>query len=109
MTRFLHTLLVCVVIATSSGVASAALAALHGDECGDDCEETGACPDEGADETCPPFCSYCPCGSLVLTGDVGVDVATDLASPVNALANASTRLPDDPPPRGVFHPPRPVL
>jgi hypothetical protein len=99
-------------LATTGGVPAVVAAAATADACGDDCgDETRSCPGgdgEGDDDAgCPPFCHGCLCRVQLGTPAPLATVRARVGEPeLISIAPLAPRL-QTPPPRGVFHPPRP--
>jgi hypothetical protein len=102
MARWLRALVVAVMLVTSTGVASAVLAAVTATE--DACADSGACP-RGDDDNCPPACMVCGCAAFPVPIErphvEGADVMQAGVAPPYVHLHVPT-----PPIRGIFHPPR---
>lgn len=75
------------------------------DDCAQECttDEPGGCP-EGCGN-CSIVCSSCPRSHVVVPSLVA-SVAPVVVDFARIASEAGERLPDDPVPEGVFHPPR---
>lgn len=80
------------------------IAELTEDECAEECtDEPTGCPEEGCAD-CSIICSSCPRAHLVVPTQamrLGPEVFV-----ARFGTDAAERVPVDPPPEGVFHPPR---
>jgi len=100
--RLVFGVVVGVALLATTGIPSIVVATTHADCCEEGCDDS-QCP-EGSG--CPPLCTACVCGAyfapllLVPHGVPHVLAVAVRTSP------PSTRIPDHPPARGVFHPPR---
>jgi hypothetical protein len=95
--------LVALVLAFTVSGAPAWLSELAEDECGEKCAENCGCSVKSCRD-CSIVCSACPRShvlvpSLVATGVEVIDFAW-------ISSEASERVPEDPVPEGIFHPPR---
>jgi hypothetical protein len=74
------------------------------DDCAEQCADESGCPDKGCGD-CSIICSACPRGHVLVPSLVASVV---LASTDFDWISTETRqrVPDDPVPEGVFHPPR---
>jgi hypothetical protein len=102
--RFLQ--LVALVLVFMVSGAPAWIAELAEDDCAAKCadEEQDGCPDEGCGD-CSVVCSSCPRSHVVLPSHV-VRVAPGSLDFACLASEAGERVPDEPVPEGVFHPPR---
>jgi hypothetical protein len=100
--RFLQ--LVALVLAFVVSGAPAWIRELAKDDCAEECASDRSCPDDGCGD-CSIVCSSCArvhvvVPSLVASAVAAPNVVTWISS------EAGERVPDDPVPDGVFHPPR---
>jgi hypothetical protein len=102
--RLLQVVALVMVFAISG--APAALAELSEDDCAEQCadEDQTGCPDEGCAD-CSIICSSCPRTHVVAASGASPLSAVLLAG-VRIATEPAQRIPADPPPEGVFHPPR---
>ena len=86
--------------------APAMLAELAEDDCAEKCADEGqtGCPDEGCAD-CSIICSSCPWTHVVAPSGANPLPAVPLSG-ARITTEAGQRAPADPPPEGVFHPPR---
>lgn len=74
------------------------------DDYAEECADERGCPDEGCGD-CSIVCSSCPRGHVLVPSFV-VSVAPASTHFAWISSEALERVPDDPVPEGVFHPPR---
>ena len=101
MPRFLHVF--ALVMAFIASGAPTWISELAEDDCAVECSDESSCPDEGCAD-CSIICSSCPRSHVVAPQTTMV-----VPMPINVSAvahEASERWPLEPPPEGVFHPPR---
>lgn len=102
MPRFLP--LVALVLAFVVSGAPAWIGEVLEDDCAEECADPTGCPEDGCAD-CSILCSSCP-----RTHVVAPPLAVAFAPAAGGLAwlagDARERVPDDPVPEGVFHPPR---
>ncbi len=101
MPRFVHLIALALVFAMSG--APTWIAEAMEDDCAEECASESGCPDEGCAD-CSIVCSSCPRAHFVAPQTV-----TLAPTPVGVSSvahEAGKRLPQGPPPKGVFHPPR---
>jgi hypothetical protein len=95
--------LVALVLAFVVSGAPAWIGELVEDDCAEECADSTGCPEDGCAD-CSILCTSCP-----RTHGVAPHAAA-LAPAARGLAwlagDARERVPDDPVPEGVFHPPR---
>jgi hypothetical protein len=98
--------LVALTLAFLVSGAPAWAAELVRDDCGDECagDETSSCPEQGCTD-CAFTCSSCP-RVIALAWTHAVRVAPVVTSFAWLTNETGERVPDDPVPEGVFHPPR---
>lgn len=73
------------------------------DDCAEECSDESQCPDQGCGD-CSLICSSCPRAQYMAPTDVTVVPSTIEVSSV--AHDTSEHRPMEPPPKGVFHPPR---
>jgi hypothetical protein len=102
--RFLQAIALVLVFVISG--APAVLAELLEDDCAERCadEDQTGCPDEGCAD-CSIICSSCPRTHVVAPSGANLLPTAPLAV-ARITTEAGQRVPTDPPPEGVFHPPR---
>ena len=100
MPRFLHVLALSLAFFVSG--APSWVAELCEDDCAKECASESGCPDEGCAD-CAPNCSSCPRGHYVVPSALAISLSVCVS---DRIAITCERAPADPPPEGVFHPPR---
>lgn len=79
------------------------VAELAEDNCAEECADESGCPDEGCAD-CSVICSSCPRAQYLAPQTTAiVPMLVDVSA---AAHDAGERVPLEPPPKGVFHPPR---
>ncbi len=94
--------LLAVVLLATTGIPSVAAAAAQAECCDEDCDEP-QCPRGGE---CPPLCTACVCGASYAPLPPVPDILPQDDPIAIGAPIAPALTPDDPPARGVFHPPR---
>lgn len=109
MPRWLHILVAVCALATTSGLPAVVAAAAALDACADDCgddEQGPRCPDDPGNG-CAPFCQGCLCRAGFATAAPHPSVCAVIDDPQLLTIPLPQPALQTPPPRGVFHPPRP--
>lgn len=102
MPRFLQILVLVLVFGISGG--PGVIAELVGDDCTETCADDAGASDEDCGD-CRLICSSCP-RSHVVVPSVTTNVIAVSVDVARIAAIGAERVPDGPPPQGVFHPPR---